>query len=75
MGGASAVEGAGAPAPFFMGSLPETLPWPTGDGVRGPLLDLIGYDRQYNEVASYLLGDVLVGEMGGGHRWSLVTAT
>ncbi|HMF40084.1 MAG TPA: chromosome segregation protein SMC [Polyangia bacterium] len=36
--------------------------WPKGDGVRGPLLDLIGYDRQYGEVATYLLGDVLVVE-------------
>src|SRR6185503_17623876 len=38
------------------------VPWPTGDGVRGPLLDLIGYDRQYDKVATYLLGDVLVVE-------------
>ena len=36
--------------------------WPKGDGVRGPMLELIGYDRQYDEVASYLLGDVLVVE-------------
>jgi chromosome segregation protein len=36
--------------------------WPRGAGVRGPMLDLIGYDRQYGEVASYLLGDVLVVE-------------
>ena len=36
--------------------------WPTGDGVRGPMLELIGYDRQYDEVAAYLLGDVLVVE-------------
>jgi chromosome segregation protein len=36
--------------------------WPTGAGVRGPLLDLIGYDRHYDSVASYLLGDVLVVE-------------
>ncbi|HEY7375635.1 MAG TPA: AAA family ATPase, partial [Polyangia bacterium] len=34
--------------------------WPKGDGVRGPMLELIGYDRQYDEVAAYLLGDVLV---------------
>jgi len=34
--------------------------WPSGDGVRGRLLDLIGYDRSYNVVATYLLGDVLV---------------
>jgi len=36
--------------------------WPTGQGVRGPLLDLIGYDRQYDRVANFLLGDVLVVE-------------
>jgi chromosome segregation protein len=36
--------------------------WPKGDGVRGPMLELIGYDRQYDEVAAYLLGDVLVVE-------------
>jgi chromosome segregation protein len=36
--------------------------WPKGDGVRGPMLELIGYDREYDEVASYLLGDVLVVE-------------
>jgi len=36
--------------------------WPTGEGVRGPLLDLIGYDRHYDSVATYLLGDVLVVE-------------
>ena len=36
--------------------------WPQGDGVRGPMLDLIGYDPQYNEIAAYLLGDVVVVE-------------
>jgi chromosome segregation protein len=36
--------------------------WPRGAGVRGPMLDLIGYDHQYGEVATYLLGDVLVVE-------------
>ncbi len=36
--------------------------WPTGDGVRGPLLDLIGFDRRYDRVATHLLGDVLVVE-------------
>jgi chromosome segregation protein len=45
-----------------MGALPEQLPWPSGDGVRGPILELIGYDRQYDAVADYLLGDVLVVE-------------
>ncbi len=42
-------------------SAPKAI-WPTGEGVRGPLLDLIGYDRQYDRVANYLLGDVLVVE-------------
>jgi chromosome segregation protein len=36
--------------------------WPAGDGVRGPMLELIGFDRHYDRVASYLLGDVLVVE-------------
>jgi chromosome segregation protein len=36
--------------------------WPQGEGVRGPMLELIGYDRQYHDVAAYLLGDVLVVE-------------
>jgi chromosome segregation protein len=36
--------------------------WPNGDGVRGPMLELIGYSRQYDRVASYLLGDVVVVE-------------
>ena len=33
---------------------------PLGEGVRGPMLELIGYDRQYDRVAAYLLGDVVV---------------
>ena len=58
--GAASVVDDGSGRPVFMGALPERLPWPTGDGVRGPILELIGYDRQYDAVASYLLGDVLV---------------
>jgi chromosome segregation protein len=38
-------------------SIPLDMP-----GVRGPMLELIGYDRQYHRVAAYLLGDVLVCE-------------
>jgi chromosome segregation protein len=38
------------------------LALPLGDGVRGPMLDLIGYDRRYDRVAAYLLGDVVVVE-------------
>jgi chromosome segregation protein len=36
--------------------------WPAGEGVRGPMLELIGFDRHYDRVAAYLLGDVLVVE-------------
>ena len=36
--------------------------WPEGHGVRGPMLELIGYDRSYHRVAVYLLGDVVVCE-------------
>ncbi|HSZ82708.1 MAG TPA: AAA family ATPase, partial [Polyangia bacterium] len=59
MGGAT-VEGA-APIGFGM-PMPDTTVWPKGEGVRGPLLDLIGYDRQYDRIAAYLLGDVVVVE-------------
>jgi chromosome segregation protein len=58
--GGATVEGA-APALGYM-SMPSPTIWPKGDGVRGPLLDLIGYDRQYDRIASYLLGDVVVVE-------------
>jgi chromosome segregation protein len=36
--------------------------WPDAPGVRGPILNLINYDRKYDAVATYLLGDVLVVE-------------
>jgi chromosome segregation protein len=43
--------------------LPESaMAWPEGQGVRGPMLELIGYDRSYHGVAVYLLGDVVVCE-------------
>jgi chromosome segregation protein len=51
--GGATVEAAPAPMPTV---------WPTGDGVKGPMLELIGFDRQYDRVAAYLLGDVLVVE-------------
>ena len=51
----------GESAPVLLG-MPDTSIWPKGEGVRGPLLDLIGYDRQYDRIASYLLGDVVVVE-------------
>jgi chromosome segregation protein len=40
----------------------EASTWPEGKGVRGPMLELIGYDRSYHRVAVYLLGDVVVCE-------------
>jgi chromosome segregation protein len=58
--GVATVEGS-APMHFGM-SMPDTTVWPKGEGVRGPLLDLIGYDRQYDRIAAYLLGDVVVVE-------------
>jgi len=44
--------------------VPVTMPaaLPLGEGVRGPMLELIGYDRRYDRVAAYLLGDVIVVE-------------
>jgi chromosome segregation protein len=42
--------------------IPAPVAWPTGDGVRGPMLELIGFDRHYDRIASYLLGDVIVVE-------------
>ncbi|HEY5282464.1 MAG TPA: chromosome segregation protein SMC, partial [Polyangia bacterium] len=36
--------------------------WPSGEGVRGPMLELIGFDRHYDSIAHYLLGDVIVVE-------------
>jgi chromosome segregation protein len=36
--------------------------WPIGEGVRGPMLQLIGFDRHYDSIANYLLGDVVVVE-------------
>jgi chromosome segregation protein len=56
--GGVSVEGSG-PTAFFAA---DTTIWPKGEGVRGPLLDLIGYDRQYDRIAAYLLGDVVVVE-------------
>ncbi|HVU49309.1 MAG TPA: AAA family ATPase, partial [Polyangia bacterium] len=54
----------GASAPVFVSTSPVDTDaiWPKGEGVRGPLLDLIGYDRQYDKIAAYLLGDVVVVE-------------
>jgi len=43
-------------------SATHTMVWPglQAPGVRGNLLELVGYDRQYDKVAAYLLGDVVV---------------
>jgi chromosome segregation protein len=56
----TATEGAAA-MPVYA-TMPDTSVWPKGDGVRGPILELIGYDRQYDKIASYLMGDVVVVE-------------
>jgi len=42
--------------------VPVPAEWPSGEGVRGPMLELIGFDRHYDRIASYLLGDVIVVE-------------
>jgi chromosome segregation protein len=60
MGGASVEKPANDA--FIPAMLPDSMAWPTGDGVRGPMLELIGYDRKYDQIAAYLLGDVLVVE-------------
>jgi chromosome segregation protein len=66
LGGLGGAGGAGGLGNLADGFIPDpatvTDAWPRGAGVRGPMLDLIGYDRQYGEVATYLLGDVLVVE-------------
>jgi chromosome segregation protein len=54
MGGASVEE--------TTSMVPVPADWPSGDGVRGPMLELIGFDRHYDRIASYLLGDVIVVE-------------
>jgi chromosome segregation protein len=56
----AAVDSSDAP-PIFVTPI-DTSIWPKGDGVRGPMLELIGYDQQYDRIASYLLGDVVVVE-------------
>ena len=42
--------------------IPAPAAWASGDGVRGAMLDLIGFDHHYGSIASYLLGDVIVVE-------------
>jgi chromosome segregation protein len=59
-GGAAAHAGADA-APLVDPAAVSDV-WPEAPGVRGRMLDLIGYDRKYDAVATYLLGDVLVVE-------------
>ena len=69
MSGSSGItESSGASGISNGGMIPLVDPgavadvWPTAPGVRGPMLDLISYDRKYDAVATYLLGDVLVVE-------------
>ena len=67
MGGAGGLQGGGGDSGAAAGGfIPDAAAiadaWPRGAGVRGPMLDLIGFDHQYGEVATYLLGDVLVVE-------------
>jgi chromosome segregation protein len=59
-GGAS-TESSGEPAPLVDPAVVSNV-WPEAPGVRGRMLDLIGYDQKYDAVATYLLGDVLVVE-------------
>jgi len=65
----SGVEAAGqvvydatAEAPPLVDPAVVSEVWPQAEGVRGRMLDLIGYDQKYDAVATYLLGDVLVVE-------------
>jgi chromosome segregation protein len=64
--GGGELRGGGGDGAAAGGFIPDAAAiadaWPRGAGVRGPMLDLIGFDRQYGEVATYLLGDVLVVE-------------
>jgi chromosome segregation protein len=60
-GGAS-VESTDGAMTVLESSAMAVAEWPNGDGVRGPMLELIGFDRHYDRVASYLLGDVVVVE-------------
>jgi chromosome segregation protein len=59
-GGASS-EPSSQPAPLVDPAAVSDV-WPQAEGVRGRMLDLIGYDQKYDAVATYLLGDVLVVE-------------
>ena len=59
-GGATQASG-GEPAPLVDPAVVSDV-WPQAEGVRGRMLDLIGYDSKYDAVATYLLGDVLVVE-------------
>ena len=52
----------GATVETSLASVPVPVEWPADEGVRGPMLELIGFDRHYDRVASYLLGDVIVVE-------------
>ncbi len=60
-GGASGAAAGDAPLPLVDPAAVSDV-WPQAEGVRGRMLDLIGYDHKYDAVATYLLGDVLVVE-------------
>ena len=55
-----AMDGGGMETSLSIASVPAE--WPIGEGVRGPMLDLIGFDHHYDGVVAYLLGDVVVVE-------------
>jgi chromosome segregation protein len=60
--GSGGADGSGGFAPMVDPNAVADV-WPTdAPGVRGRMLDLIGYDRKYDAVATYLLGDVMVVE-------------
>ncbi len=59
--GGTSIDGAPAETPLVDPAAVSGV-WPEAPGVRGRMLDLIGYDRKYDAVATYLLGDVLVVE-------------
>ncbi len=60
--GAVVYDATGGEAIEAASMVPVSVAWPSGEGVRGPMLELIGFDRHYDRIASYLLGDVIVVE-------------
>jgi chromosome segregation protein len=60
--GGTSTEARGGGMTVAMPSDAAVSEWPSGEGVRGPMLELIGFDRHYDRVAAYLLGDIIVVE-------------